>query len=170
MNINTDEFNNPTTVVATSYTHSDNEQPSIRVEIMESWIPEPNHATTGSAGVDIVASVKGSKTLQPQETWMVSTGLKLEIPKGYFGMLVPRSGLASKSGIVLANTVGIIDSDYRGELLVPLINRSDEPFIIKSGHRIAQLLLLPYIPFKAVYTGVNKTDRGEGGFGSTGVE
>jgi dUTP pyrophosphatase len=170
METNTNEFDNPTTVVATSYTHIEGEHPTIKVEIMESWIPEPTHMTKGSAGVDIVASVRGSKTLMPKETYVVSTGLKLEIPEGYFGMLVPRSGLASKSGIVLANTVGIIDSDYRGELLVPLMNRSEEAFEIKSGYRIAQLLLLPYIPFKAVYTGVDKTDRGDGGFGSTGVE
>jgi dUTP pyrophosphatase len=169
MNIETHEFNNPNSVVTESYNHPDGKTPTISVEITESWLPEPKHMTSGSAGVDIVASVKGTKTLRPNETVMVSTGLKLGIPEGYFGMLVSRSGLASKQGIGLANSVGIIDSDYRGEVLVPLVNRSDVNFELKSGQRIAQLLLVPYIAFNAVYSGITETTRGDGGFGSTGV-
>jgi dUTP pyrophosphatase len=170
MNIKTDEFSDPTSVIANTYNHSGDEMPTITVEIMESWIPEPKHMTEGSAGVDIIASVKGTKTIKSGETEMISTGLKLGIPKGYFGMLVPRSGLASKSGIVLSNTIGIIDSDYRGELLVSLYNRSDKSFEIKSGYRIAQLLLVPFVSFNAVFEGVDNTERGDGGFGSTGVD
>ena len=168
MNAETHEFSNPTSVIANTYTST--EDLTITVEILEDWIPEPEHMSEGAAGVDIRAAIKGTKTIQPNETVMVSTGLKVGIPKGFFGMLVPRSGLASKIGIVLANTVGIIDSDYRGELMVPMINKSEKSYDLIAGNRIAQFILIPYIPFKAVYTGVNTTTRGSGGFGSTGVE
>jgi dUTP pyrophosphatase len=127
----------------------------------------PVYGTEYSAGADLVSL--SEVTIGPGETEMVHTGLALEIPSGLVGLVCARSGLASKHGIAPSNKVGVIDSDYRGEIMVSLHNHSKEPWQIGKGDRIAQLVLMPYImaDFDEAAT-LHTTDRGEGGFGSTG--
>ena len=130
-------------------------------------LPLPAYATEGAAGMDVV-SAEGL-TLEPGARHAVATGLSVEIPPGYEIQVRPRSGLAFKHGITVPNTPGTIDSDYRGELKVLLINHSDKAFEIGIGDRIAQLVLAPVV--QAVFeevTDLSDTARGEGGFGSTG--
>ena len=127
----------------------------------------PAYATVGAAGMDVLAAE--DVTLQPGERWPVATGLALAIPPGYEIQVRPRSGLALKYGISVPNTPGTIDSDYRGELKVILINHGGEPFNVLRGDRIAQLVLAPVV--RATWLKVDELDetaRGEGGFGSTG--
>ena len=138
------------------------------------WTPIPTIATEGAAGFDLRAVVKGTETLMPNETKLISLGFKMAIPEGYCGVIVPRSGLSTKHGIVLANTVGVIDSDYRGTVKVALKNTSDTLFNVESGLRIAQMLFLPVLmPDFKVCTDSEfmrdySTERQGGGFGSTG--
>jgi len=138
------------------------------------WSSIPSIATDGAAGFDLKAVVKGTETLHPNETKLISLGFKIAIPNGYCGLIVPRSGLSTKHGIVLANTVGVIDSDYRGTVMVALKNTSDTSFNVESGLRIAQMLFLPVsIPNFMVCTDSEfiqdySTERQGGGFGSTG--
>jgi dUTP pyrophosphatase len=131
-------------------------------------LPLPAYATPGAAGMDVVAAE--DVTLPPMARHAVATGFALAIPFGFEVQVRPRSGLALKHGITLPNTPGTIDSDYRGELKVILINLGAEPFIIQRGDRIAQLVVAPVIPaqFEEV-TELDETARGNGGFGSTGV-
>lgn len=130
----------------------------------------PEYGTDGAAGADIRAFISSPITLHPAERIAVPTGLKMEIPPEYEVQIRPRSGLALKSGITVLNAPGTIDSDYRGEVKVILINLSSEDFIIHSGDRIAQMVVheVKRLPFERV-SGLSSTDRGEGGFGSTGV-
>lgn len=111
-------------------------------------------------------------TLGPNEYAMVGTGWQMEIPTGWFGAMYPRSGMSTKQGIVLRNTVGIIDSDYRGEVKIPLWNISDKEVKIEAGTRVAQLIIQPFflggVPTEV--TNLSDTERGEGGFGSTGTK
>jgi len=130
----------------------------------------PNYATAGSAGLDLRAMVDAPTQLLPGSTTMVSSGLAIHLADaGYAALVVPRSGLGSKSGIVLGNLVGVIDSDYQGPLLMPLWNRSGEPFMLQPGERVAQLLIVPiaHARFRQVEQFV-ASERGQGGFGSTG--
>lgn len=130
----------------------------------------PQYATPESAGADLMAAIDQSLTLNPGERSLVPTGLALELPKGYEAQIRPRSGLAFKHGITVLNAPGTIDSDYRGEMKVLLINHGTEPFRIERGMRIAQLVLAPVI--HAQWHGCNDltstTLRGGNGFGSTG--
>ncbi len=129
----------------------------------------PKRATSESAGLDIFAFLKEPVTINPGEIIKIPSGIAVEITKGYVGLIYPRSGLSTKFGISLANCVGVIDSDYRGELLTPLINHSDKPFTVNNGDRIAQLLISPVLlPEIEVVKELSRTERGEGGFGSTG--
>lgn len=130
----------------------------------------PEYKTKGSAGIDLKAYLDDSIELKPFDRALIPTGLYLSIPEGYEGQIRGRSGLALKNGITLANGIGTIDSDYRGEVKVILINLSNEPFIINNGDRIAQLVLIKHevIDFKLVGS-LDDTDRGEGGFGHTGI-
>lgn len=131
--------------------------------------PLPAYETSGSAGMDIRAFVESEISLKPFERKLIPTGLFIELPKGYEAQLRPRSGLAFKHGISLPNSPATIDSDYRGELKVALINLSNEEFIIKNGERIAQMIIARHE--KAEWISVqeiSETTRGEGGFGSTG--
>ncbi len=130
----------------------------------------PEYKTEGSAGVDLKACIDASIVLKPFDRALIPTGLYLSIPKGYEGQIRGRSGLALKNGITLANGIGTIDSDYRGEVKVILINLGNEPFTINNGDRIAQLVLIKHeiINFKLVES-LDDTDRGEGGFGHTGI-
>ena len=127
----------------------------------------PAYATAGAAGMDVVSAE--TVTLAPGARHAVATGLALAIPPGYEVQVRPRSGLALKHGITVPNTPGTIDSDYRGELKVILINLGSEPFVIQRGDRVAQLVLAPVV--QAAWAEVDELDataRGEGGFGSTG--
>lgn len=137
--------------------------------INQSKNPLPNYETEGSAGMDLRANLQESIILKPMERLLVPTGLYMEIPFGYEGQIRPRSGLAIKHGLSLINCVGTIDSDYRGELKVPMINLSNEAFEIKHGERIAQFVLAKHGHVEwQIEENLNDTKRGEGGFGSTG--
>ncbi len=128
----------------------------------------PAYATAGSAGMDL-RSTEGVE-LQPLERKLVPTGVRLAVPVGYEGQVRPRSGLALKRGIGMVNAPGTIDSDYRGEIGVILINYSDSVVKLEKGERIAQLVICPVTRVELIITqDLNETDRGEGGFGSTGT-
>ncbi len=130
----------------------------------------PSYQTSGSAGADVCALLEQSICLKPGERQMIPTGLRFEIPLGFEIQMRPRSGLAAKYGISCVNSPGTIDSDYRGEIKVILINLGQEDFIINNGDRIGQVVLAPV--FQAAFTIVDElsnTERGSGGFGSTGV-
>lgn len=133
--------------------------------------PLPAYATAQSAGMDLRANILESFTLQPLERRLIPTGLYIALPEGYEAQVRPRSGLALKHGITVLNSPGTIDSDYRGELMVLLINLSQNPFTVNDGERIAQLVIARHE--QAVLTAVevlNKTERGAGGYGHTGVK
>ncbi len=133
--------------------------------------PLPTYATAGSAGLDLRALLDKDTTIAPNETLLVPTGMAIHLKDpNYAAVILPRSGLGHKHGIVLGNLVGLIDSDYQGQLFVSVWNRSDEAFAIKVGDRIAQLVIVPVaqVAFEVVED-FTDSDRGEGGFGSTGV-
>lgn len=131
-------------------------------------IPVLSAAHRGDAGSDLVASEH--HVIGPRERIIVGTGLTLAIPEGFAGFVLPRSGLATRSGITVANAPGLVDSGYRGEIRVGLINHSDEPFTVNPGDRIAQLVIMavPDVEYVEVES-LDDTSRGSGGFGSTGV-
>src|SRR5688572_24236961 len=142
----------------------------IQVKIVNtSGNPLPFYATEGSAGLDLKASLEAELILQPMERLLVPTGLFIELPIGFEAQVRPRSGLAVKQGITCLNTPGTIDSDYRGEIKILLINLSAVPQIINPGDRVAQLVLqqVERIHWEEV-TALTETVRNEGGFGSTG--
>ncbi len=129
----------------------------------------PTYGTEYAAGADLYACMDEAVTINPGQTSFIKTGLAMEVPVGYAGLIYARSGLACKKGLAPANKVGVIDSDYRGEIMVALHNHSTEAVVVESGERIAQLVITPYIV--AVFNQVDEledTVRGEGGFGSTG--
>ena len=134
-------------------------------------LPLPEHATAHSAGVDLLAAVDGDLVLEPGQRALVPTGLSIELPEGYEAQVRPRSGLALKHGISVLNAPGTIDADYRGEVGVILINLGQAPFTIQRGERIAQMVVAPvsFIQWRDSDT-LNPSDRGEGGFGSTGTQ
>ncbi|HEY5469108.1 MAG TPA: dUTP diphosphatase [Bacteroidales bacterium] len=129
----------------------------------------PAYSTDASAGMDVRANLEKDIVLKPMARILVPTGLFLEIPVGYEAQIRPRSGLAIKNGITILNSPGTIDSDYRGEVCIILINMSEEDFVISNGERICQMVITKHE--KAVWINVDnliETDRGEGGFGHTG--
>lgn len=129
----------------------------------------PTYGTSFSAGADLYACLEGSLTINPNETVFVHTALAVEIPEGFAGFVYARSGLASKRGLAPANKVGVIDSDYRGELMVALHNHSNKAQTIEHGERIAQMVIMPYVAANFIICDeLQDTVRGEGGFGSTG--
>lgn len=130
----------------------------------------PVYSSYGSAGADLHAWLDSPVLLPPMHRILISTGLCLQIPKGFEGQVRPRSGLATKHGITVLNSPGTIDSDYRGEIKVVLINLGQSSFTIENGDRIAQLVITPVIQaaFEEVPS-LDTSERGEGGFGSTGV-
>lgn len=132
----------------------------------------PTMATPGSAGMDLRACIDSDVIINPGERALISTGLAIALESNaYVAYIYARSGLAVKSGITLANCVGVIDSDYRGELKVGLVNISDKPFTVSNGERIAQLVISPVIvPEIAVVSELDETERAQGGFGSTGIK
>ena len=135
----------------------------------DSGIPLLRSAHVGDAGADLVASEH--HMIGPGERAIVGTGLAMAIPRGFAGFVLPRSGLATRSGITVANAPGLIDSGYRGELRVGLINHSDEMFTVNPGDRIAQLVIIAVetVEYVEVDT-LDETARGSGGFGSTGID
>lgn len=129
----------------------------------------PKYGSEFSAGADLYALLEKDLVIYPQETEFIHTGIAMEIPEGLVGLVYARSGLACKNGIAPANKVGVIDSDYRGEIIVALHNHSDSPFTVSNGERIAQIVFTPYVA--AVFkekAELSDTVRGKGGFGSTG--
>ncbi|WP_455085078.1 dUTP diphosphatase [Prevotella nigrescens] len=133
--------------------------------------PLPAYATTQSAGMDLRANIDSPITLKPMERHLIPTGLHIALPKGYEAQVRPRSGLALKHGITVLNTPGTIDADYRGELMVLLINFSAEDFIINAGERIAQMVIARHEQAAFVEVDIlDETERGTGGYGHTGVK
>lgn len=131
--------------------------------------PMPSYATEGSAGIDLRAFCSGDVTVAPGSLAVIPTGISVELPSGTVGIVAARSGLGVKHGVTLSNGIGVIDSDYRGEIRVGLCNVSDKPYTIRPGDRIAQLLVLPAAAACLVETeSLSPSERGEGGFGSTG--
>lgn len=130
----------------------------------------PTYETEGSAGMDLRANIDAAITLKPLERAIIKTGLFIALPVGYEAQVRPRSGLAAKKGITVLNSPGTVDADYRGEIGVILVNLSNEEFIVNDGERIAQLVIAKHerVNWKEVEV-LNETERGAGGFGSTGV-
>ena len=141
----------------------------ILVKKFDKNIKLPTYKTSGSSGMDLVAYIKNKITINPGKTSIIPTGIAVAIPKNYEIQIRPRSGLAAKKGITVLNTPGTIDADYRGEIKIILINLSKKSFVVKSGDRIAQMILCPVAKgrLKEVKN-LPKTVRGKGGFGSTG--
>lgn len=131
----------------------------------------PKYATSGSAGVDLKAAIDAEVVIHPMERKLIPTGLSMAIPEGYEAQIRPRSGLAFKKGITVLNTPGTIDSDYRGEVKVLLINLGSEDFVVEKGMRIAQLVVEKYekVEWNEVES-LDETSRAGGGYGSTGVK
>ena len=146
----------------------------VQVKVLDSRLgnewPMPTYATTGSAGLDLRACVDAVTVIEPGQTVLVKTGLSIYIEDPHFaGLILPRSGLGHKHGIVLGNLVGLIDSDYQGELMVSVWNRGQTTFRLEPGERLAQYVLVPVV--QAQFDIVNEfeaTERGAGGFGHTG--
>ena len=144
--------------------------PTVKV-INKGGNPLPEYATEFSAGLDVRAANDEPIVLAPLARAIIPTGLYLEIPRGYEVQVRPRSGLAAKKGVTVLNSPGTIDSDYRGEVCVILVNLSSEPFTVERGERIAQLILARYEQIQWEEVGeLSSSDRGEGGFGSTGTK
>jgi dUTP pyrophosphatase len=148
---------------------------SLQVKILNSRvgddIPLPSYSTPGSAGMDLRACLDESLNLAPAETSLIPTGIAIFVADpGYAALILPRSGLGHKHGIVLGNLVGLIDSDYQGELMISAWNRGDSNFTIEPGDRIAQLIVVPVQQVEfSVVSEFSSTDRGAGGFGSSGL-
>jgi dUTP pyrophosphatase len=141
----------------------------ILVKKFDKNIKLPTYKTSGSSGMDLVAYIKNKITIDPGKTVMIPTGIAVAIPKNYEIQIRPRSGLAAKKGISVLNTPGTVDSDYRGEIIIILINLSKKSFVVKSGDRVAQMILCPVAKGKLQEVkNLPKTVRGKGGFGSTG--
>ena len=134
-------------------------------------IPLPTYGTEGSGGMDLRACISDPIELKPSQTIMIPMGFAMHLAdKSYAALVIPRSGLGSKHGIVLGNLVGLIDSDYQGELMVPAWNRSNEVFNINPGDRIAQMIVVPVIQARFnIVESFEKSERGEKGFGSSGI-
>lgn len=131
----------------------------------------PQYQTAGSAGMDLRAWLTESITLQPMERRLIPTGLYMALPIGYEAQIRPRSGMAIKKGLSMVNTPGTIDSDYRGEIMVPVINLSTEPQTIEDGERIAQMVIARYEQINwAITETLDETERGAGGFGHSGTK
>lgn len=133
-------------------------------------IPYPRYASAGAAAMDLHACLDAAVTLQPGERTLIPTGIAIALPSpDYVALVFDRSGLGIKHGIALPNGVGVIDSDYRGEIGVGLVNLSDAPYTVEPGDRVAQLAILPAVQATPVFVDtLDKTERGAGGFGSTG--
>ena len=141
----------------------------ILIKRLSKKISLPKYETAGSSGMDLAANIAGNISIDPGKTAIIPTGLALSVPKGFEVQIRPRSGLAAKQKISVLNTPGTIDSDYRGEIKVILINQGQETFKVEKGLRIAQMVVCPVVQaqIKEVED-ISETERGKGGFGSTG--
>lgn len=143
----------------------------LKIEKLPHNLGMPYYATEGAAGMDLIASIEENITIRPMERKLIPTGIKIELPKGYEAQIRPRSGLSIKHGITLINCIGTIDEDYRGEILVPIINLSETNYTIHPKDRIAQMVIAPVSKAEIIEVEqVEETTRGEGGFGSTGLK
>lgn len=143
----------------------------VRIKKLDEKAVIPTYGTEYSAGADLYALIDGEQIIEPNQTKLIHTGISVEIPEGYAGLIYARSGLASKKGLAPANKVGVVDSDYRGEVMVALHNHGTVAQTVVNGERIAQLVIAPFL--KAEFENVDElsdTVRGEGGFGSTGAK
>ena len=141
----------------------------VRIKRLNERAVLPEYGSKGAAGGDLRSAEEGEVTILPHHTAMIGTGLAVEIPEGYVGLVYARSGLASKRDLAPANKVGVIDSDYRGEIKVALHNHGEKEQVVERGERIAQLVIAPYVFADYEETDdLGDTERGEGGFGSTG--
>ena len=141
----------------------------IRIKKLNENAIIPTYGTEYSAGADLYNLPDNTVTVQPHETVLIKTGIAVEIPEGYCGLIFARSGLATKKGLAPANKVGVIDADYRGEIMVALHNHSDVSAVIEGGERVAQLAIVPFLKAEfEVCDELSDTIRGAGGFGSTG--
>lgn len=141
----------------------------VRIKKLSEKAVVPTYGTEFSAGADLYACMDEAVEIAPGETKLIHTGLAFEIPVGYVGLVYARSGLASKKGLAPANKVGVIDSDYRGEVMTALHNHSNVSQTVEPGERIAQMVIAPYITANFILSeNLDDTERGEGGFGSTG--
>ena len=141
----------------------------VKIRKLKNEAVVPTYGSEYSAGADLYACEENTVTVAPHETVFVHTGLSFEIPEGFGGFIYARSGLASKKGLAPANKVGVVDADYRGEVMVALHNHSEVPQTVEPGERVAQLVIAPFL--KAEFTvaeELSETVRGTGGFGSTG--
>ena len=143
----------------------------ILIKRLSKKISLPKYETAGSSGMDLAANIAGNISIDPGKTAIIPTGLALSVPKGFEVQIRPRSGLAAKKKISVLNTPGTIDSDYRGEIKVILINQGQETFKVEKGLRIAQMVVCPVVQaqIKEVED-LSETERGKGGFGSTGIK
>ena len=143
----------------------------IDIKLLTKTAKIPTRGSSEAAGYDLYADIEKDIEIRPHTTEKIGTGIALAIPNGYFGGIFARSGLATKQGLRPANATGVVDADYRSQIIVALYNDSDEPQTITPGMRIAQLIVIPFLPLD--FTQVDKLDdtqRGSGGFGSTGTK
>lgn len=143
----------------------------VSVKLLDPRAKLPAYGSPDAAGADLYVVADGPVTIAPGETVMLHTGLAFAIPKGYVGLVCARSGMACKRGLAPANKVGVVDADYRGEVLVFLHNHGSVPQVVEDGDRVAQLVIVPYLT--AEFTQADEldgTERGSGGFGSTGMK
>lgn len=142
---------------------------NVKIKLLNEFAKVPEKGSMAAAGYDLYAAIGEGVEIQPHSTIKIPTGISIELPVETFGAIFARSGLATKKGLAPANKVGVIDADYRGEVIVALHNDTDEVQSIEPGERVAQLIVLPFYPivFEKVDE-LDETERGDGGFGSTG--
>lgn len=146
-------------------------QYDVRIKKLKENAVVPTYGSEFAAGADLYAAVEESVTIAPSETKLIPTGIAMEIPVGYAGFIYARSGLASKKGLAPANKVGVVDADYRGEVMVALHNHGKTEQTIEAGERIAQMVIAPFITANFIESEtLEDTVRGAGGFGSTGTK
>lgn len=144
---------------------------NIKIKKLNDKAVIPTYGSEYAAGADLYACMDGAVTIAPHTTVMLHTGLAMEIPAGYAGLIYPRSGMASKRHLAPANKVGVVDPDYRGEFMIAMHNHSEEPQTVEPGERIAQLVITPFITAEfEVADELSDTVRGVGGFGSSGYK
>ena len=143
----------------------------IRIKKLDERAVTPTYGSEYSAGADLYALIDGAVEILPHETVFIHTGISVEIPEGYCGLVFARSSMGAKRGLAPANKVGVIDADYRGEIMVTLHNHSEKPATVEQGERIAQLAIVPFLKAEFEESGeLSDTVRGAGGFGSTGTK
>jgi dUTP pyrophosphatase len=141
----------------------------IKIKKLNSTAIIPTRGSKYAAGVDLYANISEPVIIYPHTTVKIGTGLSIEVPKGYFGAIVARSGLATKHGIAPANKIGVCDEDYVGEYIIALHNDTEMPYTVQPNERIAQLVVIPYLSYDFIEVNeLMNTERGSGGFGSTG--